>query len=88
MSGTRPWQIAIHEHTPGAWLLSLGIHIDPHTPLIDLYLVKWTVEVGRVMFWRRSNALPGMRFLFGDRLLLNAAAERREHTDMCDHGAP
>jgi hypothetical protein len=86
MSGLRPWQLIFWREQHGAPFVSVGIHIDLHTPTVDLHVPFWTVQLGRNLYWRKANAMPGMRFLFGDRLLVSDAERWTGHTDNCDHG--
>lgn len=44
MSGLRPWQLTIWQSLRGGPMFSLGIHVDLHTPTIDLHLPGWTVQ--------------------------------------------
>lgn len=85
MSGLRPWQVSIWRQYRGAPMFSLGIHVDLHTPTLDLHLAGWTVQAGRNLFWTRANAMPGMRFLFGDRVMISPAERWPGHSDNCDH---
>lgn len=43
---SRRWRVRI-DAFPGPWV-SLGIHLDFGTPLIDLHIGWWLVSVGRL----------------------------------------
>ena len=55
-------------------MVSLGIHIDLHTPTLDLHLPLFTVQLGR-------NDWQGRRFVYHD----DPTPAWNGHTDNCDH---
>jgi hypothetical protein len=86
MSGVRPWQLTVWRQVRGAPYVSLGVHVDFHTPTLDFHLPFCTVQLGRNGYWRRADGLPGMWFLFEDRVLIHTPTERwGGHSDNCDH---
>lgn len=86
MTGLRPWGLIVWRSLRGAPFFSLGIHVDLHTPTIDLHLPGWTVQLGRNTFWTPAMAMPGMRFWLGGRVMVDFGTERwGGHTDNCDH---
>lgn len=66
----RRWGITVF-WTTGAPFFSLGIHIDLHTPTVDLHVGSGCVQIGR-------NMWNGKRFVF-------ATQGWSGHTDNCDH---
>lgn len=68
----RPWGIVIFSNMLGAPMLSLGIHVEWHTPTIDLHVFRWTVQIGR-------NDWNGRRFAY------YPGEQWHGHTDNCDH---
>lgn len=53
-------------------MFSLGVHVEFHTPTLDLHLPFYTVQIGR-------NNYDGRRFAYFD------GHERFTHSDNCDH---
>ena len=86
MSGLRRWQVIAWQYAKGSPFYSLGIHLDLHTPTLDVHLPFWTLQFGRNLYWTRANRLPGMHFPFGDRILIGFSTDRWDgHSDNCDH---
>lgn len=87
MSGLRPWQLSIWQSTVGAPFVSLGVHVDLHTPTIDFHLPGFTVQFGCNGFWGvRTPPLDGGRSWLGGRVLYQPWVGRWDgHTDNCDH---
>lgn len=75
MSGLRPWDVRVYRQVRGAPVVSLGVHVDLHTPTIDFHLPLFTVQIGR-NHWESD----GRRVVYFD------GPERwNGHTDNCDH---
>lgn len=55
----------------GSPFLSLGVHLDWHTPTLDLHVLVWTVQVGRNV-WQ-----DGRRFVY------SGGGVASGHTDHC-----
>lgn len=72
MSGLRPWGVTVFRNVKGVPMASLGIHVDLHTPTVDLHLPLVTVQIGR-------NNWDGRRFAY------HGGEVWRGHTDNCDH---
>lgn len=72
VSGLRPWGVTVFSNARGVPMVSFGVHVDFHTPTLDLHLPFVTVQVGR-------NNWEGRRFVF------HAAEPWNGHTDNCDH---
>lgn len=68
----RPWGIVIFRQAIGVPMLSLGIHVELHTPTVDLHLPLITVQIGR-------NDWQGRRFVY------HSGEPWNGHTDNCDH---
>lgn len=86
MSGRRPWQLSIWQSLRGAPMFSLGLHVDFHTPTIDLHLPGWTVQLGRNGYWGMAQQpLDRDRTYLGGRILVSKAPRWSGHTDNCDH---
>jgi hypothetical protein len=86
MTGLRPWGLILWQNTKGCPFYSLGVHLDLHTPTLDLHLPGWTIQLGRNTFWTPTNALPGMAFAFGGRVMVAWTSDRwNGHSDNCDH---
>lgn len=84
MSGLRPWGVMYFRQATGAPFLSLGIHVDLHTPRVDVFLPRSGLTIGRIRWWTDS-ALDGDRLRFGERLYMAAAHPWNGHSDDCDH---
>lgn len=84
MSGVRPWQLIVWRQGL-APMISLGLHLDLHTPTLDLHTPFGVIQLGRNGFWTRTNRLNGMRFVFGDRVMIGSPMPWSGHTDNCDH---
>jgi hypothetical protein len=74
MSGLRPWDIRVYRQVRGAPMFSLGVHIDLHTPTIDVHLPFYTIQVGR-NHWEQD----GRRFAY-----LDEPDRWNGHSDNCD----
>ena len=87
MSGRRPWQLSIWRQVRGAPYYSLGVHLDLHTPTLDLHLPFWTIQIGRNGYWGvAAEPLPGGRSFLGGRVFVDNIRERWSgHSDNCDH---
>lgn len=86
MSGLRPWGINVFRQNRGAPMVSLGIHLDLHTPTVDIHLPRWLVQIGRNTYWTPGNGLRGMRFYCGGRVtIIDDGVRWSGHTDNCDH---
>lgn len=72
MSGLRPWGVTVFCNAIGAPMVSIGVHVDFHTPTIDLHLPRHTVQIGR----NNYN---------GRRLAIHPAQRWGGHSDNCDH---
>lgn len=72
MSGQRPWGLTVYRSAIGAPMWSLGVHLDLHTPTLDIHLPWHTVQVGR-------NNWEGKRFTF------RRGAPWNGHSDNCEH---
>ena len=70
--GKRPWGVTVFQNARWAPMLSLGVHVDLHTPTLDLHLPFLTVQIGR-------NNWDGRRFV------VHPAERWNGHTDNCDH---
>lgn len=67
----RSWALYIFENARWAPMVSLGIHVDFHTPRAELHLPLITVSVGRIGWAGRFRYFRGERW--------------NGHTDDCDH---
>jgi hypothetical protein len=67
----RRWGVYVHRQPRRSPWLSLGVHLDWHTPTLDLYLLAWVVQIGRNV-WQ-----PTGRFHYGD------GGVGTGHTDQC-----
>jgi hypothetical protein len=45
---TRRWGVYVFRNLRGAPMVSLGVHLDLHTPVVDIHLPVFTVKVGRM----------------------------------------
>lgn len=72
---SRRWGVYVFRVARGAPMVSLGIHIDLHTPRVDLHLPLVLVSIGRIV-WE-----PGTRRFF----YLDDHERWGGHTDDCWH---
>jgi len=68
----RPWGIVVFQNSRWVPMFSLGIHVDLHTPTVDLHLPLITVQIGR-------NDWQGRRFV------IHPTEPWDGHTMNCDH---
>lgn len=86
MSGLRPWQLSVWQGNTGAPFFSLGIHVDLHTPTVDIHLPGWTVQVGRNGYWGVVGSMDGVTSHLGGRIIVaRSLGPWNGHTDNCDH---
>jgi hypothetical protein len=74
VSGLRSWDIRVYRQDRGAPMVSLGVHIDLHTPTLDLHLPFHTVQIGR-NHWEGD----------GRRFVSHQAEPWNGHSGNCDH---
>lgn len=67
----RRWGVTVYQNARWVPMVSLGVHIDWHTPLIDLHLPLVTISIGRTLYE------------IGPRVVVNRAEPWAGHTDMC-----
>lgn len=73
-SKSRRWGVYVFRQVRGAPMVSLGIHLDLHTPRLDLHLPVHTVCIGRIV-WQAT----GRAFYLDDHERWSG------HTDDCWH---
>jgi hypothetical protein len=71
---SRRWGVIAFRQHHGAPMVSLGVHADRHTPRVDLYLVVWTVCIGRIVPTYEPS-----------RLIRYSGSQWSGHTDDCWH---
>lgn len=67
----RPWAVYVFENARWVPMVSLGIHIDFHTPRAEVHLPFITVSIGRIGWLGRVHWFRGEKWT--------------GHTDDCDH---
>ena len=86
MSGERPWQLSVWQDAIRAPFFSLGVHVDLHTPTLDLHLPGWTVQIGRNGYWGvDGRTIEGISVWLGGRVMFCRGHRWTGHTDNCDH---
>ena len=50
MTKSRRWGVYAFRQLRGAPMVSLGVHLDLHTPRVDLHVPLWTVCIGRIVW--------------------------------------
>ena len=75
MAKGRRWGVYAFRQLRGAPMVSLGVHLDLHTPRVDFHLPLWTVCIGR-MVWE-----PGTQLLF----VFDGPERWSGHMDDCWH---
>lgn len=71
---SRRWGIYVFRQFHGAPMVSLGVHLDWHTPRMELHLPLVTISIGRIV-WEPG----GGRFFYLD------GGRWGGHTDDCWH---
>lgn len=67
----RRWGVSVFREPRRSPWISVGLHLDWHTPTLDLHLVRWVVQVGRNV-WQE-----GRRFVYAE------SGTATGHTDQC-----
>jgi hypothetical protein len=76
-TGTRRWGVVVFRNLIGAPMFSLGIHVDLHTPTLDLHVADYMVQIGRNLYEPDGP---------GSRLQRHRQHDRwHGHTGNCDH---